>query len=109
MTALLDRARAHWAESRSGKVEIAEWGVTVHYNAMTLREHNVFEQDYANDPTLAIAKLVQARSLDDKGKRFFDDDLSTTTGLRDDTDPQILLKLATHMRGQASEKQAAKN
>jgi hypothetical protein len=109
MTALLEKARSHWAESRSGKVEVPEWGADVHFNAMTLREHNDFERAYERDPTLAIATLVQMRALDDKGKRVFDDELGTTTMLRDEVDPQVLLKLATHMRGQASQKVAAKN
>ncbi|WP_420406910.1 hypothetical protein [Hoeflea sp.] len=109
MTSLLEKARASWAESRDGKMHVPEWGVTVHFKAMTLREHRVFEQSYENDPTLAIATLVQTRALDEKGKRLFDDELSTTTALRDDVDPVVLLDLATRMRGKASVAQAEKN
>lgn len=109
MSAVLDKAREHWASSREGHVDVPEWGATVHFKAMTLREHNRFEQGHAQDAPLAVAKLVQMRALDAKGARMFDDELATTTALTDDVDPQILLRLATAMRGQANRETAAKN
>lgn len=109
MSGVLTKAREHWAASREGRVDVTEWGCGVYFKAMTLRDHNRFEQEHAQDPVLAVARLVQIRALDAKGARMFDDELSTATALTDEVDPNILLRIATAMRGQASAKTAAKN
>ena len=98
MSEILEKAKGHFKERLSagmGTVEVPEWGTTIHFRPLNLKERDRIHQFAAKDSLEALVETLIVRALDADGKPIFKS--VHRTELMREVDPEIIARVCEEM------------
>jgi len=94
-----DRAKAHFAERGTGKVEVPEWEATIYYKTPNLATLKAVFAEAQGDNIEAQARVVVACAMDDAGAKIWSK--AEYRDLMTSVDPSIVARIANAILAEA--------
>jgi len=101
---ILENAKGHFRErlaAGAGQVTVSEWGVTIHFRPLNLKERDRIHQFAAKDSLEALVETLIVRALDGDGKPLFKS--VHRTELMREVDPEVIARVCEEMNRAESE------
>ncbi|MDH5528324.1 MAG: hypothetical protein OEY97_13620 [Nitrospirota bacterium] len=98
MSEILEKAKGHFKERLAaglGSIEVPEWGTTIHFRPLNLRERDRIHRFAAKDSLEALVETLIVRALDGDGKPLFKS-VHRTEFMRE-VDPEIIGRVCEEM------------
>ena len=100
MSAILEKARAHFANMQRRVIEIPEWGdddgpAKVYAPALTMADRQKIERRSKDDPVARLINTIIHAAQNEDGTRMFSDDAVTRRAFEREIEPRIVARLAT--------------
>ncbi|MFQ5510130.1 MAG: hypothetical protein ACE5FN_12480 [Leptospirillia bacterium] len=98
MSEILEKAKGHFKERLSaglGAIEVPEWGTTIHFRPLNLRERDRIHRFAAKDSLEALVETLIVRALDADGKPIFKS--VHRTELMREVDPEVIARVCEEM------------
>ena len=95
---IMERVRAHFASFGEQKLEVPEWGSTIHWSPLTLEERSVLNRSQSSDDIKLMAEVIIMKARDAEGKPLFT--IADRQGLLQKADPLVIARIANRMTGE---------
>jgi len=94
MSDAIDRITSHWrTRARMRKIEVPEWGITIHYRPPNIAQRINLEKALKERGDHAAAvEAVLLLALDEQGRRIFSD--GHRAELMHEADPDVIVRVA---------------
>lgn len=99
MSAILEKARAHFSNMQRRVIEVPEWGdddgpAKIYAPALTLADRQKIEKRSNNDPVARLVNTIIHAAQNEDGTRMFADDASTRRAFEREIEPAIVARIA---------------
>lgn len=96
---VLDKISADYAAKSGRKISVPEWGVDIYHNPLTLFDRKQLNKGVGGgDEEAVFLNIVIQKSLDEGGKRIFNDNAKTRSILEGKADATVITRIIASMQ-----------